>query len=322
MKRRSLLGLMLAAPLLAACSAQGNQPAGTGGSGTAAGLLTVGMIPVAHFAPVYIAQQEGLFKAEGLEVKTQVIQNAASIVPSVINGQLSFGTSAGTPFINAVAKNLPVRAVAPAGANPGTPKEDTIGLVVRADGPKTLQDLPGKTMAINAQGAQPHIAAAKVLMDAGIDPKSVNFVAMPMADALAALKQGRIDAAGLAEPFVTIAQNQGDKVLSALYSLAFKGTGMESVYFSSNNLVESNRPEVEAFQRAMIKANELANADSQLLQSILVSKLEMDKDLAAKMVIPTFGTDMDPSTLVEISKVMVETGFLNQEQPGDKLVMS
>ncbi|WP_404287620.1 ABC transporter substrate-binding protein [Glutamicibacter arilaitensis] len=322
MKRRSLLGLMLAAPLLAACSAQGNQPAATGGSGTAAGLLTVGMIPVAHFAPVYIAQQEGLFKAEGLEVKTQVIQNAASIVPSVINGQLSFGTSAGTPFINAVAKNLPVRAVAPAGANPATPKEDTIGLVVRADGPKTLQDLPGKTMAINAQGAQPHIAASKVLLDAGVDPKSVSFVAMPMADALAALKQGRIDAAGLAEPFVTIAQNQGDKVLSALYSLAFKGTGMESVYFSSNNLVEGNRPEVEAFQRAMLKANELANADSQLLQSILVSKLEMDKDLAAKMVIPTYGTDMDPSTLVEISKVMVETGFLNQEQPGDKLVMS
>lgn len=322
MKRRSMLGLMLAAPLLAACGGQNSQSQGAASSGTGAGLLTVGMIPVAHFAPVYLAQQEGLFKSEGLEVKTQVIQNAASIVPSVINGQLSFGTSAGTPFINAVAKNLPVRAVAPAGANPGSPEEDTIGLVVRADGPNTLKDLSGKTMAVNAQGSQPHIAAAKVLMDAGVDPKSVNIVAMPMADAMAALKQGRVDAAGLAEPFVTIAKGQDDKVLSALYSLAFTGTQMESVYFSSNKLIESNRAEVEAFQRAMIKANELANNDPKLLQSILVSKLQMDKDLAAKMIIPTFSTSMDSSTLSEISKVMVETGFLKQELPGDKMVMS
>lgn len=322
MKRRSLLGLMLAAPLLAACGGRNGQPEGASGTGTGAGLLTVGMIPVAHFAPVYLAQQEGLFKAEGLEVKTQVIQNAASIVPSVINGQLSFGTSAGTPFINAVAKNLPVRAVAPAGANPGSPEEDTIGLLVRPDGPKSLNDLVGKTMAVNAQGSQPHIAAAKVLMDAGIDPKSVNVVAMPLTDSLAALKQGRIDAAGLAEPFVTIAKGQDDVVLSALYSLAFKGTKMESVYFSSNTLIESNRNEVDAFQRALIKANELSNNDPELFQSILVSKLQMDKELAAKMILPTFSTDMDSSTLTEISQVMVETGFLKQEQPGDKMVMA
>lgn len=322
MKRRSVLGLMLAAPLLAACGGQSPTQSAPNGSGTGNGLLTVGMIPVAHFAPVYIAQKEGFFREEGLEVKTQKIQNAASIVPSVINGQLSFGTSSGTPFINAVSKNLPVRAVAPAGANPDTPESDTIGVLVGSDGPATLGDLKGKTLAVNAQGSQPHIAIAKLLKEAGVDPKSLNIVAMPMADSLAALKQGRIQAAAVAEPFVTIGLQQGAQELTALYSLAFKSVGMESVYFASEQLIASRRDEVDAFCRSMIKANELTNQDPKLLESILVSELDMDKDLAGKMVKPTFASNLEPDTLIEISSVMVETDFLAQAPASEKLVLS
>lgn len=325
MKRRSFLGALAAVPLLAACGAQAAPGGAAGSSGGAAadsGKLTVGMIPVAHFAPVYIAQQEGFFKAEGLEVVTQPIQSAASIVPSVVNGQLSFGTSAGTPFINAVAKRLPIRAVAPAGANPRAPEEDTIGILVAQGGPKSLAELAGQTMAVNAQGSQPHIAAAKVLMDAGVDPSSVRVVSMPMADSLAALKQGTVKSAAMAEPFVTIGQEQGARLLSPLYSLAFKNAGMESVYFASQNFIDSRREEVDAFNRALVKANQLANEDSAVLLEVLLTKLEMEEGLAKKMVVPTFGTDLKADTLVEISEVMVETGFLPEAVPAEKLVLA
>lgn len=325
MKRRSFLGALAAVPLLAACGGQGTAPGAASGQASAAagsGKLTVGMIPVAHFAPVYIAQQEGFFSAEGLEVQTQVIQSAASIVPSVINGQLSFGTAAGAPFINGVAKNLPILTVAPAGANPGTPEEDTTGIIVAQDGPKDFAGLAGKTMAMNAQGSQVHIAAVKILKDAGVDPKSVRIVAMPMADSVAALRQGRVQAAAMAEPFVTIGQEQGARVLSPLYSLAFKNTGMESVYFASQSFIDSRRDEVNAFNRAIVKANQLANDDRAVLIDVLVSKLDMEEGLAKKMVAPTFATDTKPETLVEISEVMAETGFLPEPVEAGRLVLS
>ena len=319
MKRRSFLGALAAVPLLAACGAEGSTQ---GGAGSGNGQLTVGMIPVAHFAPVYIAQQEGFFAAEGLEIQTQIIQNAASIVPSVINGQLSFGTASGAPFINGVSKNLPILAVAPAGANPGTPEADTIGILVAEDGPMDLAALAGQTLAVNAQGSQPHIAAAKILLDAGVDPKSVRIVAMPMADAIAALDQGRIQAAAMAEPFVTLGQEQGARLLSPLYSLAFRSTGMESVYFASQTFIDSRREEVDAFSRAIIKANQLANEDRAVLIDVLVSKLELDEGLATKMTIPTYGTDTNPETLVQIAEVMTETDFLAAPVEAGKLVLS
>lgn len=325
MKRRLFLGALAAMPLLAACGGESSKPAaGANGSAGAggSGLLTVGMIPVAHFAPLYIAQDQGFFKAEGLEVKTQIIQNAASIVPSVINGQLSFGTSAGTPFINGVAKKLPILAVAPAGADPATPAEDTIGVLVNQDGPKTLADLAGQTLAVNAQGSQPHIALSKILKEAGVDASSVQIVAMPMADALAALNQGRVGAVAVAEPFVTMGISQGARLLSPLYSLAFKNTGAESVYFASKQFIESNRAEVDAFSRALVKANQLANQDRSVLVDVLVNKLDMDSALAKKMVVPTFATELKPETLMEISDVMVETGFLTESIPAENLVLS
>lgn len=319
MKRRSFLGALAAVPLLAACGAE--TKATNAGSTAGSGVLTVGMIPVAHFAPVYIAHREGFFTAEGLEIQTQVIQNAASIVPSVINGQLSFGTASGAPFINGISKDLPIRAVAPAGANPGSPEEDTIAILVAPDGPGELADLAGKTLAVNAQGSQPHIAASKILKDAGVDPKSVRIVAMPMADAIAALDQGRIQAAAMAEPFVTIGREQGARLLSPLYSIAFHSTGMESVYFASQSFIDSRRDEVDAFSRAIIKANQLANEDREVLQEVLVSKLELDPALAGKMTVPTYATDTNAATLVEISEVMADTGFLPAPLEAGKLVL-
>jgi NitT/TauT family transport system substrate-binding protein len=321
MQRRSFLGALAALPLLSACGGPNGSSVTDASLSGGAGRLAVGMIPVAHFAPVYIAQQEGFFNDEGLEVTTQVIQSSAAIVPSVINGQLQIGTSAGTPFINPVVKNLPIRAVAPAGANPASPQEDTIAVLVAPDGPQSIRELEGVPMAVNAIGSQPHIAAAKILLDAGGDPKKMQPIAMPMPDSLAALQQGRVMAAAMAEPFVSLGQQQGARILTALYSVAFQNTGAESVYFASQAFIDSRREEVEAFNRAIIKANQAANEDHSLLVNVLVSKLDMKEGLARKMVPPTFATDLKPATLQEISHVMVETGFLNEPVPAERLVI-
>lgn len=324
MRRRSFLGLLgvaALAPVVSGCNlvpGSGPNPAITD-AGT--GRFTLGMIPVAHFSTMYLAQQEGIFQSEGLSIEMQIIQNAAAMVPSVINGQLAIGTGSGTPFLNAVSRNVPIRIAAPACNNPATPEEDTLAVVVAEDSQiQTIADLAGKTVALNAIGSQPHIAIEKMFNDLGPDLENINYAPMPMADSIAAVHQGRVEAAAIAEPFVTIAEQEGLRHLSAVYSLAFEGSGVESVFYAAEEVIEARRDEFDAFSRATIKANQMANDDPQLAQSILTKYLDMDPEVAASMVMPEFATDTQTSTLEGISNVMVTTGFLMEPIPGNRMV--
>ena len=89
-----------AALLLTGC---GGSPASSPTT-NAEGLTTVkvGMIPVVENAPIYIGMDEGFFKEEGIDLQVQVIQNAATMVPSMLNGQLDIGTSALPPFFDGI----------------------------------------------------------------------------------------------------------------------------------------------------------------------------------------------------------------------------
>lgn len=325
MHRRSFLGLLGAAaltPVVSGCNLVPGSGPNPAVSNAGTGKLTLGIIPIAHFSTMYLAQQEGLFQREGLSVEMQVIQNAAAMVPSVINGQLAIGTGSGTPFLNAVSRNVPISIAAPACNNPATPEEDTLGVVVADDSDiETIADLAGKTVALNAIGSQPHIALEKMLADLDTDLEDVDYAPMPMADSIAAVRQGRVAAAAIAEPFVTIADLEGLRHLSAVYSLAFEGSGVESVFYAANEVISARQDEFDAFSRATIEANQMANDDPQLAQSILTKYLDMDPDIAAAMVMPEFATDTQTSTLEGISDVMVKTGFLMEPIPGDRMVV-
>src|SRR5699024_9119003 len=98
-KRRAFIALLTTSLLLAltACGV---------GRGSAIEIepgdsVRVGVIPTASFAPLYIAMEKGYFDEYGIEVEPQVVQNAAAVAPSVLNGQLQFGTAAASPFLSA-----------------------------------------------------------------------------------------------------------------------------------------------------------------------------------------------------------------------------
>lgn len=115
--------------------------------------LRVGVIPTATFAPLFIAIERGYTKDAGLELELQTVQNAAAIAPSVLNGQLQIGTAAASPFIAAVSKGLPLKAIANAARN-SAPDVDETGLMVPDDSPiQRPRDLEGRTCAVN--GHQP-----------------------------------------------------------------------------------------------------------------------------------------------------------------------
>src|SRR5690606_6085211 len=138
-----------AATLLAltGCAGAGTGGAQAGAEGTETVAVTVGIIPVAEFFPIYVAEEQGYFDELGLDVTIESLSNAASIVPSVLNGQLTFGAAATPPFLTAVEKKIPIVGVANAGNTTQGDDSDTGAFIVAADSDiADLADLSGRTV--------------------------------------------------------------------------------------------------------------------------------------------------------------------------------
>src|SRR5579862_3749598 len=91
----------------------------------ASGLVTwkAGTQHVATDAPLYIAQEKGFFKAQGLNVEFTDVNNQEAI-PAVSTGQLDSSVGAiYSSLFNAVARGVEIRAVATKGSITETPQD-------------------------------------------------------------------------------------------------------------------------------------------------------------------------------------------------------
>jgi NitT/TauT family transport system substrate-binding protein len=304
----STVALTLVA-FLSACGA-GDTGALTEQNGRTA--VQVGLIPTASFFPIYVAEEHGFFEDEGLDVDVQVTSNASSVVPSVLNGQMQFGTAATPPFLVAYEKKLPVRAVVNAAGVAAADPEDTGGFLVGKDSSiDSVEDLVGKKVATNQLGSLPHVAATAILSKAGIDPKKVNFVTMPFPEMLGALKQRRVDALLTVEPFMTEAIEAGAaKNLSALYTRVYEPGTTYTLVFSSQEFIEANPEVVAAFSRAVGKANELVAQNPEVLRETLVEYGGMAEELASSVNLGEFRDGFTVEAMQDMADQMREDGFL------------
>lgn len=273
--------------------------------------IKVGVIPVADFAPVYIAQDEGYFKDEGLNVQTQVMQNAAAIAPSVINGQLQFGTAAVPPFLAAVQKGLPLKAVANGTSIAKDPASDPSALVAaKGSGINRPRDLEGHTVAVNALTSIVHVVAAAAIKKDGGDPSKVTFVAMPFPDMVSALERGAIDAASLVEPFQTKTVANGAKVLAHPYSETLQPNGTFTVIFTAGPFAQNNPETIAKFSRAIDRASVLAASHPEKVGQVLAKYGKLPPEVFAKMRVPMYTDDLSVPAMEHTATLMQGLGFL------------
>lgn len=308
--RVAAVAMLLAVFLLAGCGV---------GRGSAVELkpdepIKVGVIPVADFAPVYIAVEEGYFADEGLNVKTQVMQNAAAIAPSVINGQLQFGTAAVPPFLAAVQRGLPLTAIANGSSNTADPNQDPSALVAAPGSNITRpKELEGRTVAVNALSSLPHVTTAAAIKADGGDPAKVTFVAMPFPDMLPALERSAVDAAALVEPFYARAladDGPGGKLLANPNSAVLTPNGTFTLIFTAQPFIEKNPEIVEKFVRAVDRASVEAARDPKKVGAVLAKYGKLPPEVFAEIRIPMYSDKLDTAALVNTGELMHRLGFL------------
>src|SRR4051794_30981636 len=116
--RGGLITALVAALTLALAACGGGGSSSSSGSGDTAGggssspqTITVGTLPIANAAPMYLGMKKGFFAAEGLKIKPHVGEGGAALIPALLSNQDQFAFVGVIPAITAVAKSLPIRIV-------------------------------------------------------------------------------------------------------------------------------------------------------------------------------------------------------------------
>ncbi|MBG0812898.1 ABC transporter substrate-binding protein [Planomonospora sp. ID82291] len=318
--RNSLIGLATALALTA-CSASGTSAEKPdGSSGLEKTELTIGVVPVPSSAPLFIAQERGFFKEEGLTIKTETIQAPQAVMPKILNGQIDAFLTSYVSLISisdSGAAKLKMLAESQQGA-PGVN-----GVVVVKDSPiKDPKQLKGKTIAVNVVKALGEVTVSAQLKVHGISPTDVKFVPVPFADQLAQLKAGTIDAAWTTEPYISAAQKDlGANLLIDTLSGPTESLPLDG-WAATDDWITKYPKTAAAFQRAIGKAQQIAASDRQALNKVIPTFTQIPADVAATMAMGTFSTSLNPTRVQRVADLLSEFSIIKNKVDAASLLAS
>lgn len=261
--------------------------------------LSIVVAPI-HFEPAYIAQREGFFEAEGLDVEIIRGADPTSNIARVVSGEVDITTGSLGTLITSAAAGLPVVAVAGNGYT--SPDVATSGIITMASSDiQTPADLAGKTVGIQGLNTGSEIGMFLAADDFGIDPMAIERVELASAGMETALTEGTIDAVLASAPFYGQLMARTDVRLVSNPSTEYLAGTPVTVWTATSQWVAENEETTAAFVRAMEKAetyyNDEANVEAILDITAEISEVDRAKLTAAALIPVSVALDKVQSTV-------------------------
>ncbi len=295
----------------------------------AADKVVIGSVPGIAAAGTYIADAKGYFKDAGIEVDIADLASAADAMASLATNQFNVvegGYSAG--YWNALAKNFPIITAFERGMRPTNHRIVVPATMV--DKIKTLADLKGHSLAVNAPGSLTIYEAGKMLETAGLTIKDVDIKYMPFPQMAVAFKNGAVDAAEDIPPFVNIAMEQGLMKPIAAIDETLKPYPIVSIAYQINtDWSAKNKQVAQRFFVAISRGtrdycqayHHGPNRDE--IEDIMI-KYKVMSDRALLDRIPWQGRDpngrIDAGTVLDIQDWFFKEGMITQKFPAERLI--
>jgi NitT/TauT family transport system substrate-binding protein len=203
---------------------------------------------VVSMTPMWIAQENGLFKKHGADVRLVFIGSGPLGTTSILAGEVDIGIIGGFAPIRAVlsgAKSLVII---------GQSKTFMVGAIVGKKDITGVKDLKGKRLGIDRIGSNPDMYTQASLARYQIDPlRDLSYIQMgSTSQGIPALKAGSVDAFTTTPPYDLFAQRLGFKVI--LDITALKIPFAATVLISTRSTVARKQAELAKFMRAYAEA--------------------------------------------------------------------
>lgn len=182
---------------------------------------------------MHMAQQEGIFRKNGLDVELIHIPSSSRGIQAILAGEIAFSFMDGNNEVQADLKGANIALVA------GATNRQVFSLMARPE-IKKISDLRGKKIGITRAGSSTHTSALYALGQGGLKPGDYQVLPlMEVPNILTALMAGQIDAGVISPPTNSRARKAG---FVELMNLAKEGPEYVSVAVGTS--------------RSYIKANE------------------------------------------------------------------
>jgi NitT/TauT family transport system substrate-binding protein len=301
---RCVTGAALVAVLAAGCGTAKAVTASAPGLRT----ITVGVVASEASAGIYIAQEQGLFRRQGLDVTLQTITGAAAVLPALLHGSVGVVGAQLTTFIQAQATGVAqFRILAPGGSL--GPRVNSV--MVLAHSPVTSPaQLKGVTVAVNAAGGIDQILAEAALSAYGIQPGQVRYVAIPFQDMITALARRDVAAAYMSEPYVTEAEQQLGAIPVLDPDIGMAQDMPISAYVATRAWALRYPRTAAAFGRAIDQADALIITRPSVFASAMEHQLHLPGRVAGVMATGGFPTSLGAAHEQQVADILETYGLL------------
>lgn len=306
----------------AACGGSGSTPGSSAGGGKIT-TVTLGYVPYADDAALFLAEENGTFRRHGLDVKFVPAANPTAVVAAMLSGQEQFGFLTTPVLANVNAKGTPFKCVSSVdGGQPSNPTQDSTALVAaKGSGITSVKDLAGKNVGMVQLTSLNSLSILVLAKQAGINPASIHQIVMPFPQMPAALSQGRIQAAVIVAPFINTALQNGATVINHPNQLLFPG-GTVTCLAATGQYISQNPAVVSEFHAAMNQAITYAQAHQSQAKAALPKYMTTLTPQAAQK--QKFSTNWNPvlnaSSINQIETYMKEFGQLPRIVPASSMI--
>jgi len=304
--RRALIVLFVSVALL--CPQAGGAQEAT---------LRIATIPIDVGAEVFYARDAGFFKKAGIDAQIQPITNGGAIAAAVASGAIDVGFSNLVSIATAFKRGVPITIIAPAGLY-STKTPSSVCVVAQNSPIKSAKDLTGKVFATNGLKNIAEFGPRAWIDKNGGDSSTVSFIEMPFPAMSAALAQGHIAAALLAEPSATEFKSS-TRVLSKCFD-GIAPNFMISAYIATTKWANAHPDLVQKFQQAIRETAAWANKNHDKTADMLAKEAKISPDVVRAMNRSVYPERTDPAMIQPVIDVTAKYGGLNATFPASEMI--
>jgi NitT/TauT family transport system substrate-binding protein len=281
--RRSLIASILTLCVLFSACAPASAPEQAPSSPVE---IKLAILPILETLPIYVAEQEGLFEANNLEVELIPVASAPErdqiIAAGKADGMINEALS--TALNNKEGVQVQIVRY----ARVATPDQALFRILsAKNSGITTVESLKGVEIGVS-EGTIIEYLTDRLLQAEGLTSEEIEMVAVPkIPDRMSLLGNGELKAAMLPEPLSSLAVQQGaNVVLDDTKHPEFS----YSVFTFRKDFIDDNPQAMSGFLSAIEEAVELINADPQKWSSLLSDQQLVPQPLVGTFEVPMFAT--------------------------------
>src|SRR5882757_1417359 len=222
--------------------------------------------PVVTIFPVWMGEASGFYEKEGVKVEVITMEGGTRGVQVLMSGEIQAMHVGLAPVVQANKQGADLRLVTSTG--------NTIPITIfGTPAVKRMAELNGKTIGISTSGSETDLALSIALKNAGLNRQDVTISQIGgSSQRFGALSAGRIDAAPLLEPGITMAKEKGFNPLVDL--AAAKTPWIFDSVVVTNSYLKSQRDTLTRFVRGYIAGAYLALSDEKKAKEVIAQKFK------------------------------------------------